>query len=329
MAIRALIWSGDALRLLDQRELPRRERWLQLRSWQEVAEAIRGMAVRGAPSVGIAAGYALALAALHGEALSPVADELVATRPTGANLHGAVRRVLALDSADVDAIVREVRTIESEESERNEAISRFGAELLPRGSTVMTLCNTGSLATPGLGTALGIIRHGHATGRVEFVVACETRPLLQGLRLTAWELQQDGIPFAVIAESAAADLMRKGRIDAVVVGADRIAANGDTANKIGTYMLAVLARHHGVQFYVAAPSTTLDLTISHRDQIPVEVRPSEEVTTFGGVPLAPPDVAAINPAFDVTPAELITAIITEHGVHRAPYAFEAAAVSAS
>lgn len=327
MAIRALIWSGDALKVLDQRELPRNERWLQLRSWQEVAEAIRGMAVRGAPSVGIAAGYAMALAALHGEPLSGVAETLVSTRPTGANLHGTVRRVLALGTGDVNAIVREVQKVESEEVSRNESIARYGADLLPHRSTVLTLCNTGSLATPGVGTALGIIRRAYSNGRLDSVVVCETRPLLQGLRLTAWELQQDGIPFAVVTDSAAADLMRQQRIDVVVVGADRIAANGDAANKIGTYMLAVLARHHGIKFYVAAPSSTVDASLAHRDAIPVEVRPDDEVTTIAGTRLAPPDVAVVNPAFDVTPSEMITAIITEDGVHRAPYAFEAAATA--
>ncbi len=328
-------WAGDHLRLLDQRRLPLEEVWLELRTWEDVRDAIRDMAVRGAPAIGVAAAYGLALAArslhdtLPGHArvererssLEPARAGLAASRPTAVNLFWALDRVMALPDMGPEAVLSEARAIEREDLEMNLAIGEHGASLVPAGARVLTICNTGSLATAGHGTALGIVRTAYAQGKVAHVTSCETRPRQQGLRLTAWELMREGIPFSSIADSAAASLMRSGRVDLVVVGADRIAANGDTANKIGTYALAVAARYHGVPFVVAAPSSTLDPSLATGDGIPIEERDANELTETEGVRVAPIGCPVFNPGFDVTPGELITAIVTEQGVHRPPFSF--------
>src|SRR5687767_6571478 len=249
--IRPLRWKGDVLELLDQRLLPAKEVWLTLSSWEEVAEAIRDMAVRGAPAIGIAAGYGLALAARRGVDLEIAAKALTETRPTAVNLRWACDRILALRSNDPATVELEAQKIEAEDLTMNQAIGKNGSALIPKGAGVLTICNTGGLATAGHGTALGIIRSAHAEGKAIHVYSCETRPRQQGLRLTAWELLKEGIPFESIADGAAAALMASGKVKCVIVGADRIAANGDTANKIGTLALAVLASHFGIPFYVA------------------------------------------------------------------------------
>lgn len=321
MAIRAMEWREGTLRMLDQRRLPLAETWLELTHWQEVASAIRDMAVRGAPAIGVAAAYGMALAAAQGDDREQARRGLAASRPTAVNLFWALDRMDAVQPWTFEAALEEARRIESEDLACNEAIGRHGAALAPTGGRVLTICNTGSLATAGHGTALGIIRTAFARDPRLFVYSCETRPRQQGLRLTAWELMKDGIPFASIADGAAASLMRAGKIDWVVAGADRIAANGDTANKIGTYALAVLAAHHGVPFVVAAPSSTLDPSLPDGDAIPIEERAAEELTEVEGVRIAPEGCPVYNPAFDVTPGTLIEAIVTERGVHRAPYRF--------
>lgn len=311
-------WDHDALLLLDQRELPHRETWLRLADWQSVAQAITDMAVRGAPAIGIAAAYGLALGAEDFEAARA---GLAASRPTAVNLCWALDRIAALPYRDFATILAEAMAIEREDEEMNRRIGEHGAALVPDGARVVTICNTGSLATGGHGTALGIVRTAYRQGKVTKVWSCETRPRQQGLRLTAWELAQDKIPFASIADSAAASMMRAGEADIVIVGADRIAANGDTANKIGTYMLAVLASHHRVPFVVAAPSSTLDPTLTDGSLIPIEERDAAELTEIEGVRVAPAGCPVYNPAFDVTPGSLVTAIVTESGVCRPPYSF--------
>lgn len=322
------------VRLLDQTRLPREETYLETADHREIAAAIREMRVRGAPLIGIAAAYGLALAGRAVEApdlpafldrLRAAADELLATRPTAANLAWALRRTLAAAQGAADpqqaraALQAEAKRIHQEEMEANRRIAALGEDLLPPGAAVLTHCNTGALATGGMGTALGIVRAAWEGGRLRHVYATETRPLLQGARLTAWELEREGIPYTLIVDSAAGSLLRRGLVQAVVVGADRIAANGDVANKIGTYPLAVLARENGVPFYVAAPTSTIDLSLPSGEEIPIEERPPEEVTAFGGQPTAPPAARAANPAFDVTPHRYVTAIITENGVARPPY----------
>lgn len=307
--------------LLDQRVLPGEVRWLKLETWEQVAEAIRDMAVRGAPAIGAAAAYGMALAAKSNADRAVANDGLAASRPTAVNLFWALDRMQALPTWTFEAALAEAKTIELEDLQANLAIGEHGARLLPDHCTVLTICNTGSLATAGHGTALGIIRTAYQEGKLDFVYSCETRPRQQGLRLTAWELQQDGIPFKSIADSAAATLMRSGKIHAVIVGADRIAANGDTANKIGTYMLAVCAKHHGVPFYVAAPSSTLDPSLATGNAIPIEERSAEELTHIEGVAVAPKECPVFNPAFDVTPGELVDAIVTEDGIFERPYRF--------
>ena len=316
--ITPMVWEGELLRLLDQRELPHREVWLELRTSGEVAAAIRDMAVRGAPAIGIAAAYGMALAVHHGEDLAAADAVLRASRPTAVNLFWALDR---LKSVPTGGVLDEAEAIEREDLEMNRAIGRHGAELVPQGSRILTICNTGALATAGHGTALGIIRTAHEDGKEIFVTSCETRPRQQGLRLTAYELKKEGIPFRSIADSVAASLMRAGEIDLVVAGADRIAANGDAANKIGTYMLAVLAHHHGIPFYIAAPSSTLDPALPTGDLIPIEERSATELTEIEGVKIAPDETPVYNPGFDVTPGNLISAIVTETGVYRAPYTF--------
>ena len=295
----------DGVVILDQRRLPDEEVELRLGSAAEVAEAIRAMAIRGAPAIGVAAAYGYALAAARGEDLDAAYEELVSTRPTAVNLRWA------LDEMRVDPSPERARAIHEAEVERCRQMAAYAAGLVEPSSRVLTHCNTGSLATGGYGTALGAVRAAWERGLVEQVWVDETRPLLQGVRLTAWELETLGIPYAVIADAAAASLMAAGEVDCVLTGADRIAANGDTANKIGTYGLAVAAHHHGIPLYVVAPTSTLDPAAASGADIPIEERdPSEVSSRF----------AARNPAFDVTPAELIAAIVTEEGVHRPPYA---------
>jgi methylthioribose-1-phosphate isomerase len=296
----------DRVVLLDQRRLPTEEVELVCSSAAEVAEAIRSLAVRGAPAIGVAAGYGYALAVARGEDPGEAAAVLEAARPTAANLAWALREVRA--AGDPEARARELH---AEEIERCRLMSEHAAELLSPGTRALTHCNTGALATAARGTALGALREAWERGLLRHVFVDETRPLLQGARLTAWELESAGIPHTVIADSAAGQLLAAGEVDAVVVGADRIAANGDTANKIGTYPLAVLAARHDVPFYVVAPTSTVDLALAGGEEIPIEQRDPAEVTAR---------FEALNPAFDVTPAELISAIVTERGVHRAPYA---------
>ncbi len=295
----------DAVVMLDQRRLPDETTWVACRSAAEVADAIRTMVVRGAPAIGIAAAYGYALAAARGEDLAEASRVLAASRPTAVNLAWALAEVAAADDPAAAA-----RRIHDDEVERCRQMGEHGAELLFGGVRVLTHCNAGGLATGGYGSAVGMIRAGFERGLVEHVYVDETRPLLQGARLTAFELESLGIPHTVIADSAAAWLMSRGEIDCVITGADRIAANGDSANKIGTYSLAVNAAHHGLPLYVVAPTSTIDPDTPDGDGIPIEERDGAEVTAR---------FAARNPAFDVTPAELIAAIVTEQGIHEPPY----------
>jgi methylthioribose-1-phosphate isomerase len=332
--IETIAWAEGKLRILDQTRLPREETYLELADYRQVAEAIGSLRVRGAPAIGVAAAYGLALAARADTSsrkedllreLRRAADALSATRPTAVNLSWALARALAAAerAPDVpaarDAILEEAQRIQEEDVEANRRIGRFGAELLPGDGSVLTHCNTGSLATAGRGTALGVVRTAHEQGKALHVYATETRPLLQGARLTAWELLRSGIPATLIPDSAAGHFLKQGRIECVIVGADRIAANGDVANKVGTYTLAVLAHENGVPFYVAAPTSTIDLALASGDEIPIEERPAEEVTRFADVVVAPEGTRAANPAFDVTPHRYVTAIITDRGVVREPY----------
>jgi methylthioribose-1-phosphate isomerase len=318
--IRPLEWTREGLLVLDQRALPAEERWLTLTTWRQVEEAIVDMVVRGAPAIGVAGAYGMALAARAGDSREEADGVLRGSRPTAVNLSWALDR-MARAPWEFEAQLAEAQAIEREDLVCNFAIGRLGASLIPAGARVLTLCNTGALATAGHGTALGAIRTAHAEGKGIHVYACETRPRQQGLRLTAWELLREGIPFHAIADGAAGALMAAGRVDVVIAGADRIAANGDTANKIGTYTLAVLAARHGLPFIVAAPSSTLDPTAADGTSIPIEERGPEELTEIEGVRVAPVDCPVWNPAFDVTPAELIYAIVTECGIHRPPFRF--------
>jgi len=335
-----LRWIGDAVEMLDQRDLPWRETWIRCETPQAVADAIRSMVIRGAPAIGIAAAYGMALAAgsargsglILREAADRAAETLGAARPTAVNLRWAIDRmarvIAAASSGGKDLatakrrIEAEAAAIHEEDVAMNRRIGLHGAALLPHDCTVLTHCNAGALATGGYGTALGVIRAAVESGRKIRVLADETRPYLQGARLTAWELKRDGIPVAVITDGMAGSILRTGEVSAVIVGADRIAGNGDVANKVGTYPLAVLARRHGVPFYVAAPSSTFDRSIPDGSHIPIEERPEDEVHFAAGVRVTPEGVRARHPAFDVTPAELIDAIISEEGVHRAPYEFD-------
>jgi methylthioribose-1-phosphate isomerase len=333
--VRAIEWVNGRIRLLDQTRLPHQEVYLELEDQHQMAAAIREMRVRGAPLIGIAAAYGMALEAQHIQTsnmkdflarLRPIAEALAATRPTAVNLPWALKRMtLAAEAAAdpqaaQDALMAEALRIHQENADADRRLGQHGAQLIPAGSAVLTHCNTGSLATGGNGTALGIIRTAWEQGKLSRVYASETRPLLQGARLTAWELARDGIPTTLIADSAAGFLMRRrDAIACVIVGADRIAANGDVANKIGTYTLAVLAKEHAIPFYVAAPTSTIDLTTASGDQIPIEERSAEELTTFAGVAIAPAGIEALNPAFDVTPHRYVSAIISERGIVREPY----------
>ncbi len=325
--IRAIRWEENQLCLLDQRLLPQQEIWLPLKDYREVAVAITQMVVRGAPAIGVTAAYAMALAlqemrpfADWQQRLAGAAEEIKAARPTAVNLAWATDRQwhLAQKHASAEtaaaALLQAAHDLLAQDIADNQRMGRYGAALLPDHGGILTHCNTGSLATGGYGTALGVIRAAISAGKALHVYADETRPWLQGARLTAWELQKDGIPFHLNADSAAAYLMQQGLIQAVIVGADRIAANGDAANKIGTYSLAVLAQYHAIPFYVAAPLSTVDFAMSAGTGIVIEERPASEVQQCAGHAVAPVGVAVRNPAFDVTPAALITAIITEKGV---------------
>jgi len=328
-------WSGDphggSLDLLDQRLLPDDEHRVVCRNVRETADAIRTMVVRGAPAIGLTAAYgmvfALREAAASGgrAALQELRDTLRLARPTAVNLAWALQRVDAAihglePGADaISAAWETARLIRRDDIAANVAMGELGAALLPPRARVLTICNTGSLATAGYGTALGVIRSAHRRGELERVIACETRPYLQGARLTMWELQRDEIPATLVTDGMVAHLMREGHVDAVIAGADRIAANGDTANKIGTYGLAVLAMYHKIPFYIAAPWSTVDLDTPDGGHIPIEERDAAEVTSFRDRPIAPAGANAMHPAFDVTPSHLIDAIITERGVFRRAY----------
>jgi len=327
-------WNNGSVRLLDQSKLPGSVEFLDCRDYQTVAEAIRTLKVRGAPAIGVTAAMGVALGAQavkateyssFAQAVLQICDELAATRPTAVNLFWAIERMkhklksLEADSVSAiqQALIKESQAILEEDISLCKTMGRHGAELIQDGQTVLTHCNAGSLATAGYGTALGVIRSAWEQGKKINVIADETRPVLQGSRLTAWELMQDQIPVTLITDSMAGTLMRQGKIHLCIVGADRIAANGDVANKIGTYSVAVLARAHNIPFYVAAPYSTIDLKTKTGGDIPIEQRNPLEVTTIhGSHPVAPKDVPVYNPAFDVTPAELITAIITERGVFK-------------
>jgi len=314
-AVRPIVWSGDHLRLLDQRELPARETWVECRSAAEVAAAIHGMAVRGAPAIGISAAYGLALDARAGRDYDAAERVLAESRPTAINLRWALDRMRRLPDRGAPALLAEAVAIHREDLEQNLHIGELGAALLPlQGARVLTHCNTGALATGGHGTALGVIRTAWQQGRIAQVYNTETRPWLQGARLTAWELMRERIPTKLIADGAAAHLMSREQIDWVIVGADRIAANGDTANKIGTYALAIAAKHHGAKFMVVAPTGTFDLSCPDGAHIPIEERTSIELTEHQGRALAPAGMQTWNPVFDVTPAALIDAIVCEKGV---------------
>ena len=308
MSACAIRWEPGCLRLLDQRRLPHTELWLELRTAADTADAIRDMVVRGAPAIAITAAYGMALLPTSGEQRTRARARLLASRPTAVNLRWALER---LDPIPTERLEAEAIAIHEEDAAQNRALGDHGAALLPPGD-LYTHCNTGALATGGWGTALGVVRS-IAARRPVHVYAGETRPYLQGARLTVWELMQDAIPCTLVPDSAAASLMAAGRIAAVVVGADRVAANGDTANKIGTYALAVLAQHHAVPFWVAMPTSTIDPRCPDGAGIPIEQRGPDEVRAVHGHPVAPNDVAVYNPAFDVTPAGLITGWITEHG----------------
>jgi methylthioribose-1-phosphate isomerase len=314
MSVEPIRWRGDALELLDQRRLPREEVYVTCRTASEVAAAIRDMVVRGAPAIGVAAAFGMALAAKNGDDVGKAAKELRSARPTAVNLGWAIDRMLGSHdfSAEAAAIFRE-------DVEANRRIGRFGAELLGRSATVLTHCNAGALATAGYGTALGVIRAAVEQGKRIAVFAGETRPYLQGARLTAWELKHEGIDVTLITDSMAGFFFQQRRFDAVIVGADRIAANGDTANKIGTYTIAVLANAHETPFYIAAPLSTIDPATPNGSAIPIEERSAREVTEMAGTPIAPEGISVRHPAFDVTPARLITAIITDRGVLRPPF----------
>jgi methylthioribose-1-phosphate isomerase len=307
MAVEALRWRGDRLELLDQRFLPDKTLYVTCRTAVEVATAIRDMVVRGAPAIGCAAAFGVALSRGSAEGYAALAK----SRPTAVNLFWALERMKRAKDLETEA-----KAIFEEDLAANRTMGRLGAELLRRGARVMTHCNTGALATAGHGTALGVIRS--AKDKNVSVIACETRPYLQGARLTAWECMQESIPCTLITDSMAGHMMSRGEVDVVIVGADRIAANGDVANKIGTYSLAVLARRHGIPFYVAAPLSSFDPKIPDGSHIPIEERAADEVTGYRDLRWAPEGVKVRNPAFDVTPAELVTALICEKGVLHHP-----------
>ena len=337
-SVKTIEWTENGVVLIDQRLLPLREEYRVCRTYEEVAEAIRTMVVRGAPAIGVAAAMGIALGVLQSKAASipsleaefrQICETLAATRPTAVNLFWAIERMrrlfqeLAAKQAPVETIREELRReaqrILDEDIAANKAMGAHGASLIPTAKSVMTICNAGALATAGYGTALGVVRSAIEAGKKVDVLALETRPFLQGARLTAWELQKDGIPTTLITDHMAGHVLHSGRIGCVLVGADRIAANGDVANKIGTYSVAVLAKENQVPFYVAAPLSTIDFTLASGEAIPIEQRPAEEVTHLQGVQIAPAGVPVFNPAFDITPHGYIAAIITESGVAFPPF----------
>ena len=333
MTARAIEWLDGKLRILDQSKLPREQIFADLDNYHDVVLAIKEMRVRGAPAIGVAAAYGIALGASGIKTankdeflaqLNQVMQTFAASRPTAVNLFQAINRMKKAARGDgvteiKNSLVNEAKQIHQEEVTATKQLSQLGAELIKDGFSLLTHCNAGPLATAGYGTALGVIKAAKDQGKKVSVFATETRPLLQGARLTTWELRQEGIPVTLITDSMAGYFMQQRKIDCIIVGADRIAANGDVANKIGTYTLAVLAKASKIPFYVAAPTSTIDLSLNSGDKIPIEERSPEEVTHIQGVPIAPEGIRAANPAFDVTPHSYITAIITEKGIIREPY----------
>jgi methylthioribose-1-phosphate isomerase len=343
--IKTIEWTDDGVVMLDQRLLPGEEVYLTFTRPEEVIDAIADLVIRGAPAIGVAAAMGMALGAQSfaddadefRRQMADLSERMNAARPTAVNLRWAVRRANRVaEEALVDGVdaakarlITEARLMHQQDIEMNRAMGKYGAALVPQDATILTHCNAGALATAGYGTALGVVRAAQEMGKNVNVLADETRPFLQGARLTTWELQHDDIPVTLITDNMAGHLMKLGRVDCVVVGSDRIAANGDVANKIGTYTVAVLARQHGIPFYVAAPTSTVDLEAASGDDIPIEERTSDEVAVINGVRIVPEQVGAAYPAFDVTPAELVAAIITEEGVARAPYEDSLAALCAA
>lgn len=340
--VKTIEWTAAGVVMIDQTKLPAEETYVTCRDYREVAEAIKDMVIRGAPAIGCAAAMGVALGVLKAadeeidSQVEEICGTLAATRPTAVNLFWAIDRMRALyrrlreQGVALDEIrarlVAEARTILDEDIASNRTMGRHGSALLPASGTVMTHCNAGALATGGYGTALGVIRAAVESGRSVDVLANETRPFMQGSRLTVWELQQDDIPVTLLTDNMAGHMMQQGRVHAVVVGADRIASNGDVANKIGTYSVAVLAKENGIPFYVAAPTSTIDPALASGSEIPIEERSAEEVTRIRGQQIAPPETAVCNPAFDVTPSRYVTAIITENGVAGPPYGQSLAAL---
>nr|WP_207754888.1 S-methyl-5-thioribose-1-phosphate isomerase [Desulforadius tongensis] len=331
-----MVWEDGVLKILDQTKLPEKIEYIEAEDVKTVADAIKRLSVRGAPAIGAAAAYGMVIGANSIKEkdkekflaeLEKIGYELASTRPTAVNLRWAIDRMMnkVRDGHDLDIdgirelLLEEAHKIFCEDLEANRRMGEYGQELIPENARIITHCNAGALATAGFGTALGVIRAAHRAGKNIEVFADETRPLLQGARLTAWEMMQENIPVTLITDNMAGYLMAQGKVDMVIVGADRITANGDVANKIGTYGLAVLAQAHGLPFYVAAPTSTIDMGLASGNQIPIEERHFEEVTTVGGTRIAPPGVKVWNPAFDVTPNELVSAIITERGVVQKPY----------
>jgi len=330
--VETIRWTDNGVVMIDQTRLPREERYVTCKTYEEVADAIRSMVIRGAPAIGVAAAMGVALGVAQANTdletrFETICDTLARTRPTAVNLFWAIDRMKRVYAASQtlplaqlrQRLIDEAQQICVEDIAINQAIGRNGAPLVPDGKTVLTHCNAGALATAGYGTALGVIRAAVSAGKKIDVFADETRPFLQGSRLTVWELQQDGIPATLITDNMAGHFLKSGRIGCVVVGADRIAANGDVANKVGTYSVAVLAKENNIPFFVAAPISTLDLTLHSGDEIPIEQRAAAEVTHVFGVPVAPEGTSVQNPAFDVTPNRYVTAIITERGVAHTPY----------
>jgi len=328
----AIRWQSSSLALLDQTRLPTEEVWLEYTDYRQVADAIGKLVVRGAPAIGVAAGYAYCLAAMEFQKqadfsahMTQAKAVLCASRPTAVNLFWALDRMEAClgrytDSPDlIIALIAEAVTIHRQDVVMNRAIGRHGAEVVPEDGRILTHCNAGAIATGGVGTALGVVRAAHRNGKVKMVYAGETRPLLQGARLTAWELMKDGIPVTLITDSMAAALMGKGEVDVILVGCDRMAANGDFANKIGTYAMAISAYFHSIPVYTVLPSSTIDFSIKSGAEIVIEERPADEVRSFAGVQTAPDGVAVWNPAFDVTPYHLLTGVITEKGIVYPPF----------
>ncbi|MDH5781597.1 MAG: S-methyl-5-thioribose-1-phosphate isomerase [Dehalococcoidia bacterium] len=334
MALKAIEWLDDKLRILDQSKLPWEQSFVDLAGYQDVALAIKEMRIRGAPAIGVAAAYGIALGAQDIKTtdeddflnqLNRVMQTLATTRPTAVNLFQAINRMRKITAIGgnipeiKEALIAQAKQIHQEEIEATKRLSQLGAELIPDGFTILTHCNAGSLATAAYGTALGVIKTAKEQGRRVSVIVTETRPLLQGARLTTWELKQEGIPVTLITDSMAGYFMHQKKIDCVIVGADRIAANGDVANKIGTYTLAVLAKENDIPFYVAASTSTIDLSLPSGAEIPIEERDPDEVTHIQGAPIAPKGINVANPAFDVTPHNYITLIITERGIIKEPY----------